>query len=785
MQYGYFDDKNKEYVITRPDTPTPWMNYLGQGGYGGIISNTAGGVSFDRDPQQRRVLRYRYNNLPMDRPGRYIYIRDMASGEYWSPSWQPVLRDLTHYECRHGMGYTRIKGVYGDIAAETLYFVPLKKSYEIWRFRVRNDSATKRELKIFTYVEFCYPSVRSDVMGDWPRMKTWGECSDNIALIDYISSFRQSHPVWQEPCLYFSADTPVEGYDLSLEDFIGPYRSESNPIALENGRCTDSSIYSDNAAGCLCLPVTLAPGEEKTINFILGASDDKEAIPGIVKSAFAIGAIDRDFAELNRHWEEYLSSYQITTPDEDVNRILNIWNQYQCKTTFDWSRYISLYERGFDRGYGFRDSMQDPLGVMYRIPGEAKERIKLLLAIQKNRGDTLSVYYPFHKTAEGGGRSDDHLWSVFSVCCYIKETCDTDFLDEMVPYHDVGEGTVLEHIEKAVRFTLDHTGPHGIPLMLQNDWNDSLSPIADMGGPVESVFVFFQLGHAVKELIGLYAYMNLDEKRKWAEGVYADLRTRLDAVWDDEWFIRAFNKYGEKFGTHEDEYNQIYLNPQSWAVLSGLPERGRMVKAFDAVRRHLRTDWGLVLNSPAPNEFDFEKKYYTPFPAGARENGGIFYHSNPWAIMAETILGRNEYAYDYYQAMLPTRRNVHADLTKVEPYVYCQNMLGPQHPRFGAAYNSWLSGTAAWSFFTATQYILGIRPDYDGLLIDPCLPEEWDEVRIERTFRGVLIKVTIQNVHKGAKGTGILYIDGVPVEGNRIRTEVLEGKHSIDAAFII
>ena len=785
MNYGYFDDENREYVITRPDTPTPWINYLGQGGYSGIISNTAGGTSFDKDPHYRRVIRYKFNNLPIDRSGRYLYIRDMESGEYWSSTWQPVLKDLDLYECRHGMGYTKIKGVYKDIEAETLYFVPVGKSYEVWHFKIKNNSNEKRELQVFSYLEFAFPNTLHDLNGDWTRMKNHGEFKDNVVIIDTFTQFRDSNPSCAEPLLYFATNAEVEGYDLSLEKFIGPYRSETNPIAVVNGKCSNSDIYSDYAVGGLCCPITLMPGEEKELCFVLGASDIKDTIVDEAKKALDANVIHKDFQDLKKYWEEYLSTFKIITPDKETNRFLNIWNKYQCKMTFDWSRYISFYERGLDRGFGFRDSMQDPLGILFTAPDQAKERMKMLLKIQKQRGDALSVYYPYSDKAEGGGRSDDHLWSIFSVCSYIKETGDLGFLDEMLPYHDGGEGTVLEHIENAVKFTLNMNGPHGIPLLLKNDWNDSLSPIADMGGSVESVFVFFQLGHGIKELIALYEYVGNDEKKQWAQTVYQELKSKLEVLWDGKWFLRAFDKYGRKFGTSEDECNRIFLNPQSWAVLSGLPTEEMMIKSFDSVREYLKTDYGLMLNYPAPNCFDFEKKYYIGFPAGARENGGIFYHSNPWAIMAETILGRNDYAFEYYKAMLPSKRNDVVDVTRVEPYVYCQNMLSSQHPRYGACYNSWLSGTAAWVFFAATQYILGIRPDFDGLLIDPCLPSEWNEVKIEREFRGVLMKITIKNTNKGAKGTGKLLVDGKSIEGNKILVNDIKDKTEVEIAILL
>lgn len=768
MRYGYFDNNAKEYVIIRPDTPTPWINYLGNGGYSGIISNTAGGMSFHKDPNYRRVTRYKFNNLPVDRPGRYVYIRDMDSNEYWSPSWQPVMKELDEYECRHGMGYTIIKGTYSGITSQTTYYVPLNKDYEVWKMKIMNNSPRTRDLKLFTYVEFSYYNAMPDILCDWPRMLFSAQYRDGMIIFDPVSQF--------DPLIiYFGTNLEVEGYDCSLEKYIGPYRSESNPIVVENGKCTDSDMISDNAVGGLCCPLKLEAGEERTVVFVLGVSESKESAYTDAKKALDIDEIDKDFIELKKSWEAYMSKMRFHTPDQDVNTMLNIWNQYQCKTTFDWSRFISFYERGVDRGIGFRDSVQDTLGVMYTVPEQAKERLKELLSIQLKRGDAMSVYYPATKTAMGGGRSDDHLWTVFSVCTYIKETGDKEFLNEIVPFYDEGEGTVLEHLENGIKFTMEHLGSHGIPLWLTSDWNDSMQAINLKGG-AESVFVFFQLAHAVKELIELYRHYGYEERLKWANDIYDYCKSKLDTVWDGKWFIRAFNSKGEKVGTDEDPFNKIFLNPQSWAVMSGLPSREKAITAFDSVREYLVTELGIIINYPAADFFDPERKGYIPFPPGSRENGGIFFHANTWAIIAETMLGRNDYAFEYYRNMLPGRRNDIADLCRVEPYVYCQNMLGKEHPRFGAGYNSWLSGTAAWIFFAASQYIMGIRPDYDGLIIDPCIPSEWEYADVERVFRGVRFNISIKNKSGRAERVSKLIVDGNAIEGNKIHTDYFKYK---------
>ncbi len=772
MNYGYFDSAAREYVITRPDTPTPWINYLGSGGYSAIISNCAGGMSFHKDANYRRVTRYRFNNIPVDRPGKYIYLRDMDSGEYWSPSWQPVMKSLDAYECRHGMGYTKIKGAYSGINVETTYFIPVGKDYELWVVKIKNNSMEERNLKIFTYIEFSWHEALRDTICDWPRKLFDAQFMDDFIVFDPMV---EGEPLFS----YFGTSLDIEGYDCSRDRYLGNYRSESNPIAVERGECSNTGIVSDNACGGLCCPLKLSGGEEKTAVFVLGVSECKETAGIKGKKALNMDAIENDFLELKQSWAEFMSGMKFNVPDRDINLMLNTWNQYQCKTTFDWSRFISFYERGVDRGIGFRDSMQDVLGVMHAIPDKAKARIIELLSIQYKRGDVMSVYYPATKKAHGGGRSDDHLWSAFSVCTYIRETGDVQFLNELVPFYDGGEGTVLEHLENGIKFTMDHLGSHGMPLMLKGDWNDTIISMNKDGG-AESVFVFFQLGHAVKELILLYKQYGFEDNLKWANGIYDYCKSKMDGIWDGKWFIRAFNSKGEKYGSSEDEYNKIFLNPQSWAVLSGLPSKEQAAAALDSVREYLNTDSGVMANYPATSRFDPEQKLYFWNPAGWGENGGIFNHTNTWAIIAETMMRRNEYAFEYYKNILPPKRNDIAELCMVEPYVYCQSMNSIQHANPGIANNSWLTGTVSWMFFAVSQYIAGIRPDYDGLIIDPCIPAEWDNVEVERIFRGTHFKISIKN--KAGKTGRIekLIVDRAIIDGHKVPVDYFKGKKTVE-----
>ena len=773
MKFGYFDNKKLEYVITRPDTPTQWMNYLGNGGYSGIISNTAGGLSFDGDPSNRRVTRYKFTNQPIDRPGRYIYIRNEDTGEYWSPTWQPVLKDMQFYECRHGLGYTKITGTYDDVRTTITYYIPPKARYEIWEVEIENLSDKPKNLKLYSYVEFSFHHASFDMLCHWQTMALMCEFYGDKIICDTAAMQISGKNMYD----YISTDLPICGYDCCQREFIGAYRDESNPQVLDDGICKNSIMHSDNAVGVLCSAITLAPGETKNATYTLGATEDKESIDAQIAEAFDKEKREAGFKAIADLWQAHLGKLQVNTPNADMDTMLNIWHSYQTRTTFDWSRFISVYERGVDRGFGFRDSMQDVLGVLHSIPEQSKERIKLLLSIQRNDGNARTVYYPATGESVGGGRSDDHLWSVFSVTSYVKETGDYAFLDEVVPYVDGGEATVLEHLEKGLEFTMQNLGPHGIPKFLGNDWNDSLWPISndEQGRPAETTFVFFQLAHAAYELRALFAHMGLEKRKKKVDEIYEYCRSKLDTIWDGEWFIRAFTPNGEKYGTNDDEWNKIYLNPQSWSVLSRLPDKEKANSAMDNVLKYLCKEMGIISHYPASTGFDIKRKFYYLFPAGARENGGYFFHANTWAIMALALLGRNEDAYRCYTLSLPTRRNDIADVCMTEPYVYSQTMLAPPHNRAGACVNSWLTGTASWMYVTATQYILGVRPELGGLVIDPQIPEEWDGYTMDRLCRGTMCRIKVE---KAAETE--LFVDGEKVNGNTVPWEMLAGKKEVN-----
>lgn len=771
MKYGFYDNEKREYVITRPDTPAPWMNYLGNGGFSGIISNTGGGLIFNRDSSNFRITRYRFNQVPWDRPGRYLYLRDMVDGEYWSPTWQPVQKRLDDYECRHGYGYTTICSSYREIRSSIRYFIPLNKNYELWKVSLTNQSNETRKLRAFTYLEFSSYVADYDIKADWPRYFMSGFHEGNAVVFDPSDDWIKV----PERLSFIGTDLDISGFDCDRDVFIGRYRSESNPVAVEEGACRNSEVNADNCCGSICMDMELAPFATKEFYLVVGITDDSRKIKDMIDSA--VENADRDFEDLSRFWKKHVDLIQVETPDEAMNTMLNIWHPYQCRMTFNWSRFISYYERGLDRGWGYRDSMQDVLGVMHSVPEQVKERIKILLSIQYTRGDAKAVYYPGTGASTGGGRSDDHLWGIFSVCSYIRETGDYDFLNEKVPYVDGGEATVCEHMMQGLMFTREHVGEHGVPLFLHNDWNDSLKNIA-IQGKGESAFVFFQAAHAAYELKLLFEKTGDQEKLAWAKEYYDWCREVYPVLWDGRWFLRGFNDYGEKFGTDEDAWNKIFLNPQSWAVLSRLPQDAQGQSAFDNVREYLFTDKGVMSHAPASSGIDIPKKSYFGLKAGVRENGGLFFHASTWAIIAETILGRNEEAYSLYHRELPTMRNDKADTCLIEPYVYASSMIAPFHEKGGLGVGSWLSGTASWMYVAATQYILGFRPDYDGVVIDPCVPFAWDGFRMTRMYRGCKVEVVSGKLPREGARCKALLVDGVKTEGNFVPASLMEGRET-------
>jgi len=766
MKWGHFDNKNKEYVITRPDTPLPWINYLGCDDYCGLISNTAGGYSFYKDARERRLLRYRYNNIPMDRGGRYLYIRDNKSGDYWSATWQPVQKDLDEYsyECRHGLGYTKIRSEYEGITTHTTYFVPLGENLEIWMIKIKNDSRKPRDLSVFSFVEFCLWDALND-MTDYQYNLNIGETSYSDGIIYHLSRYRVDEAYFS----YFAcANGKVAAFDSQRRDFLGDYGSLEKPEAVINGKCRNSIACGWAPVGAHQVKAALKPKEEKTLIFVLGYSEKMADAQRLVKKFSSEENVKRELEKLNKHWEANLAKLSVKTEDEDVNTMVNIWNQYQVRTTFNWSRSASYYEAGIGRGMGFRDSNQDTMGFVYQIPERVKGRIIDLASTQFERGDAYHQYSPLTKKGNGRGYSDDHLWLILSTASYIKETGDTDFLSESVPYDTGKPSSMYEHLERAIEFSGTNVGPHGLPLIGFADWNDCLNLSVHKGkNKAESVMVAMMFVAACTEMARLAeASGRNDDIAKYSTLAKEMSDTINEKAWDGEWYVRAFDDDGNPVGSSKNKEGKIYLETQPWAVMSGVADSERAKKCMDSVKKLLATEHGILILQPSYSKHYPELGSISVYPPGLKENGAIFCHPNPWAMMAETMIGHGDQAFTYYKAIMPAARP--SQIHKTEPYVYCQMIAGIDHKDFGEGKNSWLTGSAAWNLIASTQWILGIRADYKGLIVDPCIPKDWDGFEAKRHFRGSDYYITVRNPKHVSKGVKSVVVDGKTSGSNLI-----------------
>lgn len=799
MRYGYFSDEDREYVINRPDTPLPWINYLGTDSYFGIISNTAGGYSFYRDARLRRLTRYRYNNAPSDVGGRYLYLRDDDSGEYWSPTWQPTQPELDHYECRHGLSYTRITSSYHGVRAETLYFVPLGETLEVWRLRVTNERSTPLNLSLFSSVEFCLWDALDDA-SNFQRNYSIGQ----VEVVDDVIYHKTEYRERRDHFAYFACSEPLVGFDTQREAFLGPYRGFDRPIVVERGASTGSIAHGWAPHGSHHVRLSLAPGETREVIFLLGywenPRDAKFDPPGsqTLNKTLVRPVIDRwlqpdtvaeGFQRLRDYWSSLLSAIQVETPDADTNRMVNIWNPYQCMVTFNISRSASGYESGIGRGMGFRDTTQDLLGFVHMVPERSRERLLDVAATQLPTGGAYHQYQPFTKRGNdgiGSGFNDDPLWLIMAVAAYLKETEDWSILDEQVPYDNTPgtETPLYEHLQRALRYTLDRLGPHGLPLIGRADWNDclNLNCFSDTpgepfqttanrdGGVAESVFIAGLFVLAAKELASIAeARSNTEE----AAGYRAEAEKMTGAItehgWDGAWFRRAYDYFGNLIGSSENDEGQIFVEPQGICVMAGVGlEDGMATRALASVRERLATEHGIVLQQPAYSRYYVELGEISSYPPGYKENAGIFCHTNPWIMVAETMAGHGDEAYHYYKLINPSAREAISEVHRCEPYVYAQMIAGKDAPTFGEAKNSWLTGTAAWNLVAITQWILGIRPDFGGLVVDPVLPSAWEGFTATRRFRGATYEITVRK-SAGARGrVDHLIVDGVRTEGNLV-----------------
>ncbi|MFW9997322.1 MAG: GH36-type glycosyl hydrolase domain-containing protein [Candidatus Odinarchaeota archaeon] len=770
MKYGFFDNQRKEYVITRPDTPTPWINYLSNSQYCAMISNTAGGYSFHIDPKDRRILRYRYNNLPVDRPGRYIYIKDIESADFWSPSWQPVLKKLDSYECRHGLGYTKINSIYSGIETETTYFVPVNDNLEIWSLTIKNTTTQKKTLQVYSYAEFCLFRAEND-QNDLQYMQ-------NIAFTEFENEtiFFSLYDRLQG-YIYFSSNHSIDNFDCDREAFIGSYRTETNPIAIEKGECSCSHANGGNPIAATCTTLELSPGDSENVIFVLGIVQEKPDAETFIQKYHDKMNVDVEFTKLAKKWAGHLEKFQVTTPDKEFDMIVNVWNPYQCRTTFDWSRYVSFYETGIGRGMGFRDSNQDTMGVNHVLSSRVRQRLLDLAANQFVDGHVYHVYYPL--TGKGSFPdyinpnmhffSDDHLWMILAVYDYIKETGDFSILNEKLTFVD-GNGSpvaLYDHLQRAIDFTVNKTGRHGLPLMGTADWNDTLG-LPGPNNSSESIWVAMQLHLALLALIELASEYRKEDITQY-RSLAVEMKNRVNGTaWDGEWYIRAYTDTGDPVGSSECKEGQIYLNTQSWAVISSIATDDRATRCMDSAKEHLETEYGIMLLAPPYTKYYDELGGISTFPPCLKENGSIFCHTNPWAIIAECILGRGDIAYSYYKRIAPTTKNDIANTHRAEPYIFSQMIAGNKHPKFGTAKNSWLTGTAAWTMKAAMEWILGVRPDFRGLIVDPCIPRSWKEFRVQRHFRNAIYDIHVKNPDHVFKGVKEVKVDGSIIESDLV-----------------
>ena len=792
MKFGYFDDQQREYVITTPKTPLPWINYLGCNEFFSLISNTCGGYSFYKDAKLLRLTRYRYNDVPIDVNGKYFYIKD--GDTIWNPGWQPTKTPLDSYECRHGIGYSRFNGQKNGVEASILAFVPKNDNCEINQLVLTNHSNEAKELSVFSYVEWCLWNADDD-MKNFQRNLSCGEVEVIGSTIYHKTEYRERRNHYA----ISSVNAPTVGYDTCRDAFLGLYNGADSPDVVVAGKCTNSIASGWAPVAVHQLAVTLAPGESKSFVFVLGyvenPEDDKWESHNIINKAPANAMLakyqtDKDvakaFAELKEYWNDLLSKYSITSGNEKVNRMVNIWNQYQCMVTFNMSRSASYYESGIGRGMGFRDSCQDLLGFVHLIPDRARERIIDIASTQFQDGSAYHQYQPLTKKGNsdiGSGFNDDPLWLIAGTSAYVRETGDTSILEEMVPYdNDMSVATTLmEHLKRSLDYIINHKGPHNLPLIGRADWNDCLNlncfsahpgesfqTFGPSEGPVaESVFIAGMFVKYGEEYAQLCELMDMpDEAVRARKEVSIMNEAILKDGWDGDWFIRAYDAYSKKIGSKECEEGQIFIEPQGFCVLAGVGvEEGLAKKALDSVKEKLDTKYGVMLLQPAYTKYHLELGEVTSYPPGYKENAGIFCHNNPWVSIAETVIGRGERAFEIYKKTCPAYVEEISDIHRTEPYVYSQMVAGADAPRHGEAKNSWLTGTAAWTFVNISQYILGIYPTHTGLSVNPCVPKDFGDFSIVRKYREGTYHIDIKNPANVEKGIASIVVDGTPIDG--------------------
>ena len=817
-KYGHFDDAHREYVITDPKTPWPWINYLGNEDFFSLISNTAGGYSFYMDAKFRRITRYRYNNVPMDNDGRYFYIKD--GDTVWNPGWKPCRTPLDFYETRHGMSYTRITGRKNDVEASVLFFVPLHTWGEVQKMTLKNLGNEVKKLKVWSFQEWCLWNGATD-MENFQRNFSTGEVEVEGSVIYHKTEYRERRNHYS----FYSVNTPIQGYDTDRETFVGLYSEKSMPDVVAEGTPRNSWAHGWSPIASHYIEVELQPGEEKDLIFLLGyveekqeqkwiapdgSFSDKDGLDMVINKTQAKNMIaafdttekvDKAFAELQAYWDNLLGIYVAKTGNDKLDRMVNIWNQYQCMVTFNMSRSASFFESGIGRGMGFRDSNQDLVGFVHQIPERARQRIIDIASTQFPDGGCYHQYQPLSKRGNndiGGGFNDDPCWLIFGTTAYIKETGDFSILDEMVPFDNQpgSEVTLFEHLKISMDHVIKNLGPHALPLIGRADWNDCLNLNCFSWDPNESFQTTENNSEGSKAeslmIAGLFVvtakdYVELcqqigknDEATRMQKAIDAMITAVKKHGWDGEWFLRAYDFEGNKIGSNENEEGKIFIESQGWCTMAGIGlEEGLCDKALDSVKERMECEHGIVLNNPAYTHYHVEMGEISSYPEGYKENAGIFCHNNPWVIIGETVAGRGNDAWKHYTKILPSYvEEKYQTLHKVEPYVNCQMVAGKDAARPGEGKNSWLTGTAAWMWYTVSEFILGVKPTYNGLLIDPCLPETAKEYSVTRRFRGAEFNIHVTNPNGSQKGIKSLVVDGKPVDGNIVPFS--EGKHNVE-----
>lgn len=803
MRCGYFDDKNREYRITDARTPVKWINYIGSLEFGGFVDHTGGALICRRDPALNRITKYISQMPASDFKGETLYVRihETQGQTLFSPFFVPGLDALEHFETRVGLGYTHLSSRFQGVQTDVTIFVPLDAPVEIRDMHLTNLRSTPLQVDLIPVVEYTHPDALKQLTNaDWvpQTMTSRAEAVDGLRVLVQYPFMTRDFQI-----NYFTASQEASSFETDRKAFLGAneYGTWAHPLSLDASELgCHAALRGDNIAALMLPQKALAPGESARVITLLGQASSLDAAAGTIRRFRDPACVDAAFAALRQNWDQTLSALQVTTPDEDFNRMVNIFNPRQCRTTFEWSRYLSYYQLGYGaRGIGFRDSSQDCMGVLANIPEAAKALLIRLLSVQKRDGSAMHQFNPLTMMASAGDAlerddrphyySDDALWAVLAVTEYLKESGDRAFLEMQIPFYEkdrqetpLETGTVLEHLERALAFTRQNTGAHGLPLLGFADWNDTVN----LPSGAESLFTAFLFGRAALAMIELYEASGAAAKAAEVRQAYAQMRQNVCAsAWDGDWFVRYFDADGTPLGSHTNAHGKIYINAQTWALLSGFATEEQGRSAMDAVNLWLNTPNGIKLSAPGFNQYDPQVGGITTYPPGAKENGGIFLHTNPWAIIAESLLGRGDRAFQYYQQINPAARNERIETYECEPYVYPQNILGDEHPQFGLARNSWLSGTASWVYQAATQYILGIRAGYAGLTIDPCIPRNWNALAVTRRFRGAEYQIQVYNPQQVCRGVIRMQVDGVEISpaavplaepGKKVRVEVWLGE---------